>query len=294
MLKERKVLKNGMTALLCMLIVITSGTISGCSKSSDRSSSGEIVNENEDLDEFKKADIDIDVGDVDIVKGDKYAIEAEYDKDKEELSYDVQNNKLTVKGKSKNGGFTIGFCDFSNNNIMKVKIYVPDDCKMDELKMKLNTGDGQLKEINSSKIDIDNDTGNIKCSNISSQEFKLKIDTGDVKADSLTTDKAAVKSSCGSVELKSLKTKGLDVENDTGDIDIQGELKGENIIECDTGSIDIKSSLDKKDYSYDIDKDNGKFELDGEKIKGEYKENNDGASNSFKIKSSTDKLNIEF
>lgn len=298
MFKNSKLLKDGLTVLLCAFMVMTSGAIGGCSKISNKSeastSNEEIISENKELDGFNKADIDVNVGDVDIVKGDKFAIEAEYDKNKDELSYDVQDNKLILKGKRKDGEVLISFFNSKDIKPMKIKVYVPDNCEMDELKMKLDTGDGKLKGTKISKINIDGETGSIKCSDIISKEFNVKIDTGDLEADGITADKAVIKNSCGSVDLRALKTNSIDVENHTGEIRLQGELKGENIIECDTGSIDIKSTLGKKDYSYDIDNSIGKFELDGQKIDGNYKEDNDGASNLFKIKSGTGDLDIEF
>lgn len=60
----------------------------------------DLANDEKQLTAFKDIDLKLDYGDVEIINGDSYYIEANYNKKSDNLSYVVEGDTLTVKNKS--------------------------------------------------------------------------------------------------------------------------------------------------------------------------------------------------
>ncbi|MDZ7548918.1 DUF4097 family beta strand repeat-containing protein, partial [Clostridium perfringens] len=89
-----------------------------------------IIKENKELEKFNDVNIDVDFGDIEVIKSDKYAIEVEYNEEVEELTYKVENEKLTVSNKRWGKmSFSMGFID--NNTL--VKVYIPENVALNNL-----------------------------------------------------------------------------------------------------------------------------------------------------------------
>jgi DUF4097 and DUF4098 domain-containing protein YvlB len=288
-----------------------------------------IIKENKELEKFNDVKIDVDFGDIEVIKSDKYAIEVEYNEEVEELTYKVENEKLTVSnnrwGKM---SFSMGFID--NNTL--VKVYIPENAVLNNLDIQNKSGNlivdnvevknsnincdfgnATINNITGDKINLTGKSGKVYSKNLKLEELVLYVDFGDVILENintttlesnlksgkldikkLTANNAKINSDFGDVKGNQLVTNGLLVRAKSGEINIDGELKGNNTLDCDFGDITIKTSLAKNEYSYKVDMDFGTNKIDGKEVEGDVEEINIGASNDFNINCKSGDLKIDF
>lgn len=287
------------------------------------------VNEKSILDEFTDINLDIGSGDIEIVKGDKYAIEVTYNKEMEDLSFNVADNKLTVKSKQDRFiFFNVGAITSES----EVKIYVPSNVELNTLIVNNKSGSLSYNNINIKNSDINCDFGNVYIDGVSGEKINIKaksgkvdianiktkelfasvdfgnfsgqnIETvnfeGDLKSGSLslnkfTSNNAIINSDFGEVYGNNLLTNGLNIKAKSGKIDVSGELKGQNTLDSDFGDIKVKTSLPKSEYRFNVNMDFGSSVIDGNKTSGDYKSILEPASNEFDVKCKSGNLSIDF
>ncbi|MEG0614016.1 MAG: DUF4097 family beta strand repeat-containing protein [Clostridium sp.] len=293
---------------------------------------GDYIKENKDLEKFTAIDIDMDFGDIEIIKSDKYAIELEFDKEVMKLNYSVNNEKLTISSENKEGNKFINLNFGSINNKSKVKIYVPEDIVLSSLDIESNSGsiainnidinasnincdfgDISLDGINGNKLNINSKSGTVKIKNMKLDELTLFVDFGDIDTENIYATNLKLNSKSGEVNTKLLTSNTIEINSDFGDIDasglvsngllinaksgtvnLAGALKGSNVINCDFGDIDIETNLAKNQYSYSVDMDFGSSKIDGIKADGDTEVTNDSAENNFDINCKSGDLKIQF
>ncbi|GAA0086556.1 hypothetical protein UT300007_29960 [Clostridium sp. CTA-7] len=288
-----------------------------------------IIKENNELEKFNDVNIDVDFGDIEVIKSDKYAIEVEYNKEVEELTYKVENEKLTVSNNRWGKRFfSMGFID--NNTL--VKVYIPENVALNNLDIQNKSGNlivdnievknsnincdfgnATINNITGDKINLTGKSGKVYTKNLKLEELVLYVDFGDVISENintttfesnlksgtldiktLTANNAKINSDFGDVKGIQLVTNGLLVRAKSGEINIDGELKGDNTLDCDFGDITIKTSLPKNEYSYKVDMDFGTNKIDNKEVEGDVEEINTGASNNFNINCKSGDLKIDF
>lgn len=291
--------------------------------------SKDLVNEKSNLDEFTDINLDINFGDIEIARGDEYSIEVTYNKEIEDISFDVVDNKLTVKSKKdKLMFFNVGII----TNEATVKIFVPDNVELNNLIVNNRSGDLSYNSINIKNSDINCDFGNVYIDGVNGEKIDIKarsgkvdianvkakelfafvdfgnfngenIETvnfkGDLKSGSLSLNKfvannAIINSDFGKVYGNDLFTNGLNIEARSGKIDINGELKGENTFDSDFGDVKIKTSVPKSQYGFNVNMDFGSSVIDGNKTSEDYKLVLESASNEFNVKCKSGDLTIDF
>lgn len=291
--------------------------------------SADLVNEKSNLNEFTDINVDISSGDIEIVTGDEYGIEVTYNKEMEDISFDVVDNKLTVKSKKdKFMFFNIGII----TNETTVKVYVPSNVELNTLTVNNKSGslsynniniknsdincdfgDVYIDGVNGEKINIQARSGQIDIANVKIKELFVFADFGDfsgqnietvnfkgnLKSGSLSLNKfvannAIINSDFGEVYGNDIFTNGINVEAKSGNIDINGELKGQNTLDSDFGDIKVKTSVPKSEYRLNVDMDFGNSVIDGNKTSGDYKSILETASNEFNVKCKSGNLTIDF
>lgn len=231
----------------------------------------------EQLEEFNSIDLNVNCGDVEIDEGDSYRIIAEYNEEKEDLSYSVKENKLFVTQKTlADIQRNIKIFDFENDECdYKIKVYVPKGIKLDELKLNTNVGDTKLKNLKCRQLVVANECGNVEGSNMEIDNFKGDLETCEIKFDKFTSD-------------------GMNLNVESGEINITGKLSGENKINLQSGSVNLKNDLAKEDCGYDIDVDFGGCKINGNRVKEEQKSYNKGSKNMFVIKGDSGSVQLDF
>lgn len=288
-----------------------------------------IIKENKELEKFNDVSIDVDFGDIELIKSDKYSIEVEYNGEVEEVTYKVENEKLTViNNRWGKMFFNMGFID--NNTL--VKVYIPENVVLNNIDIQNKSGNliidnidvknsnincdfgnATINNITGDKINLTGKSGEVYAKNLKLKELVLNVDFGDVISENintntfesnlksgtldiktLTANNVKISSDFGEVKGTQLVTNGLLVRAKSGEINIDGELKGDNILDCDFGDITLKTSLPKNEYSYKVDMDFGTNKIDGKEVKGDVEEISTVASNSFNINCKSGDLKIDF
>lgn len=242
----------------------------------------------EELSAFKNIDLDVDYGDVEIVKGDNYRIVAEYNEKYEELSYEVKGDKLIVKNKQ------IANMGINNFNNFEVKVYVPKDAELDNLNLKVNCGKLILDDLKCNEIYASNDFGNIKGKNIDTNKFEGNLESGSLELNKFKADNAVIKNQFGDIKGKELCTNGLDINIESGKVDIAGKFSGKNSVDSEFGKVIIENDLKKEECGYDVDVEFGKFVVDGKKFVNDHESYNESSDNNFKIKCSSGDVELDF
>lgn len=248
------------------------------------------VKEDEELEKFDDIDLDVDFGDVEIDEGDNYRIVAEHNEKYDDLSYSVKDNKLVVTNKQ-----TVNFGVYNDDDSnFKIKIYVPKDTYLNNLKLEVQSGNLTLNNLKSKELNATNKFGNIKGNNIETVNFEGNLESGSLNLDTFTAENAVIKNKFGDVSGKSFVTNGLNADVESGKIDIEGNLSGQNEINSEFGKVILKTGLTKEECGYDINVEFGKSSVNGEKLKGEHESYNEKSNNLFKVKCSSGDVELDF
>lgn len=132
---------------------------------------------------------------------------------KEELKIWLENDKL-----------------LHTNDVGILKISIPEDCKLHEIKMDVGAGYAEL-------------------SDITAEEAELHVGAGQIIADNIITDK-------------------LKAECDAGEIQVDGTIEKEAEVECSIGEIILNISGEEQNFDYELACDAGELVLGGEQYNG--------------------------
>ncbi|SHH95825.1 Putative adhesin [Clostridium collagenovorans DSM 3089] len=290
----------------------------------------EKVQVNRDLDKFTDMDLNLSFSDIEVIKSDKYAIELNYFGDVNDIEFKVENEKLIVTDEGKSGlRFNINLNLSASDSI--VKVYVPQDAEFNNLNISSSSGSIKLNEINSKKtnlscdfgnvnienltsdsIEIEAKSGKVKGKNIKAKDFISKSDFGDIVLENVETELMKTNAKSGEVSLNNVVTdkfisesdfggiKGVKIDSNellvvakSGDINLDGTFRGSNVIKNNFGDTTIKTALPKNDYSYNIDMSFGSCNIDGKKFDGDYKNENNSASNKFEVECKSGDFKLE-
>ncbi|MGN0143959.1 MAG: DUF4097 family beta strand repeat-containing protein [Clostridium sp.] len=304
---EKKVIKTAVYCIVLGIVLLVTGCCFGGFKAIYGNFNGfnfnipdkkDMINERKTVASFKNINIDVDSADIEIEKGEEFEIETKYNKLFEEISYNVSDDVLYINGKRKNDvSFDITFID----DDAKIKIYIPEDCILSEMKSQLKAGNMSLKDMSFTNADITNSFGDISMDNINSNNINVSCNSGDMKFSNIDGDKFIVNSEYGSIEAENVKmgdltstlksgdinlhnincgnsninnncgdikcdniiSNGLNIIDNCGEININGELRGKNEIDSEHGDVNLNTSLLEKDYSYKFDAELGDLNVDG-------------------------------
>lgn len=251
-----------------------------------------IVNETKELESFKDISIDMDFGNIEIVKSDKYAIEIQYNSVSDDVDYSVENGKLIVKNNKGSIGFNIGFNFGFTLGGNRAKIYVPQDAKLENVVINSKAGDIKVDGIDMVTSKIDCDFGRVEVRNINANQMEIESKSGDVNLNNIKAEKLTMSVDFGDIDANGLVTNGIVVNAKSGEVDLDGELKGNNVIDCDFGDINVNTSLAQTDYSYNLDMDFGSSKINGKKSDGGIEITNNGVENRFDINCKSGDLEI--
>lgn len=197
--------------------------------------------------EIDMIEIDMEIGDIRIVKGDEFRVTVSGD---EKLIPDIENRtsdsvlRITSRDKGKNT-YGIGILNFFNGKLTvgsinpesKLIIEVPENAKIDT-------------------ISLDSDLGNVIVEGISADILKAEVDLGNIEVRSCSFNKLNIVEDSGNIEIKSTISSEINLENDLGNI--EAELIGnidEYVIYADTDLGNVEVNGDNMKNSYDQHRD---------------------------------------
>ena len=244
------------------------------------------VSYQESYSDIRNVDMDIEYGEVKIVEGNEFSIDAE-NIPEDSLESSVSNGTWTVKqhnekeysifgGRVDLGGFW-GW-RWWDHEAPQITITLPSDFIADNFQMYIGAGDVKVEKILASEADFV------------------------VSAGILVIDEAAISGAskynvgAGSMELMKLQAKDITVDCGVGNVFIEGAITGYNDITCGVGSVNMKLEGSKDDYSYEIESGIGNINIDNDNYHSisDKSINNNGALGNFSLDCSVGNITVDF
>ena len=187
-----------------------------------------------DFSNEKVTDIDIDMNeaDVNIKYGDELSVHASFP-EKYEPKVELKGTKLTIVQKA-------NIKHITDSDGFKLNIVIPDDSKLDNLKIAVSAGDIDIKDIKADIFDIDANAGDIDIKDITAEKIDIDANAGDIDVDKVTADKVDIEANAGDINLMDSDVKSAEVNANAGDIDITGNYDKIDC-SCDFGDVDIEA-----------------------------------------------------
>lgn len=228
-----------------------------------------------DVEPFESIDLESDMAEVQLIEGNKFAVEMSYDKEDSAPQVEVKNGTLFITPGPDRHTW-VNFDLFGSREETRLKIYYP-------------------KGTNFTVVKIQNDMGTVTAADLTAKTIELSTDTGDMELDRITADYMDLDVDMGSIKGKQIKTrKGADADIDTGSLELSGRLAGTINVICDMGNCRLATNLPKNDYSLEVENDMGECTIDGQKLEGNYPNLKEGALNHFKLELDTGNAEIRF
>lgn len=278
----KKILKYCKIASLCLmaagLVLLGIGLFSGGTISyvvdlregkiiTKNSDEAKYVEKTLDVEEFSKLQLNVNVADVKIQRGEKYQVS--YCMPEMDVpSVEVKDGKLVVNGKEDaSPQFSVRFEFFSLGDSKKdtIIVTIPEQVEILESGIKVESGDIHLEEVKFSQADIHADYGDIIISDFVSDHAEISQNTGDItlknvqmKESNVTNEygkitlekgsgeKAVFELNSGDCNIKDMEINDLEVSNEYGDIVIGNSTISTSKIDSDSGEIKIADCTGEK------------------------------------------------
>lgn len=202
------------------------------------------------IDNIEKLEIDLNLSDLKIIKGEVFSIET----NNKNIKYELKNNKIILK---ESKGFNI------NSN--KVLITVPEDKIFNNVDISIGAGNINASDFSTLKLDVEGGAGNITFDNLSVTE-KLEIDGG-----------------AGNITISNSQVNNMDLDNGVGEFIFEGILFGNTEVDMGLGNVTLNLNTNLDLYNIEIDKGIGNIIINNEKVKGDYNNKNIQNTKSIKI-----------
>lgn len=213
-----------------------------------------------DTEAFDSMDLDLDVGDLEIVAGDSYQIQYDYPK-KSEPDIKVENGRLVVTQKQK-------FKRHLYNNY-KMIITVPKDPEMKSLDLDMDMGSAELTDVYAKNLTVEADMGSIEIDNSEFGVIDIAADMGSITLDNVIFSQGSCEADMGSIEMTGASFERVVCTADMGSIDIDGSFEDIEA-DCSMGSVAITTTEDLDKISFDLSADMGDVTVNGKKQGNKY------------------------
>lgn len=238
--------------------------------------SGEIEMQEKSIGAFTSVDLDCDMGDVEFIKGDQYAIEASYDKKLGAPEVKVENNTLKIKSASvRHRWFNFNLLSLSTAKESSIKIYYPGNAAFSSIKLKNDMGEVTINGVKANSMDLNVNAGNVTLDNAAVDRLKMNVDMGNIEGSNITSGNTDIKVNAGSAA-------------------VSGNFAGTTEINCDMGDCTLTTGLAKETYSINAKVDLGECNVDGQSVGGTYNTVNNSAANRLNIECDMGNIDVNF
>lgn len=232
----------------------------------------EIVDFEGDFDGVRSLKIDNSTGELRIMTGDTFRVEA---KDVlEGFEAEVKSNGELCVTDNETGIHFFGFhISGINNPNSKITVYIPENFVAEEVRIETGAGTVSIDRLNTDYLYISAGAGNIK-------------------ADNITAGKVKMEGGVGSVNFSNVSFTDAEFNCGVGGVNISGVMLGDNKLECGVGSVKLNLTGDIRDYDLDIDSGVGSIRVNGDKVRDNELRNR-SAANSIEVEGGVGDVNID-
>lgn len=232
--------------------------------------------------DIENIDFDISYGEVDIVEGETFSIDADNLPENDFESY-VSDGTWYIRDNDDNDfnlfGFRASFGQmirWDNDYIPKITITLPAGFVAQDFSLSVAAGDIEADSINAVNGDFSVDAGKIVIDGLNiSGESQYEVDAGNMVLNDVVIHNVTIDCGVGSVE-------------------IDGIITGDNMINSDVGKVELNIDGDNRDYSYDISADIGSIEIDGDRYHNLNKKINNETGNNLTLDCGIGKITVDF
>ncbi len=236
---------------------------------------------NESYDDVQKIDMNIGYGEVDIMEGDTFSIEADHLWDDME-SY-VSDGTWYIEQESDSHlrifGVNVSLGSFGrwdDDFTPKITITVPEGFEAESFILNIGAGSVEVEAIRAMEGEFTVEAGRLVINELSIPN-KSTYDVG-----------------AGEMILKDVSLKDITMDSGVGSVVIEGDIFGDNDITCGVGSIELDLNGDENDYSYDISSGIGNVEIDGRTYHSVDQRIDNGADNYLRLDCGIGHISVDF
>jgi len=233
----------------------------------------ERYNESQKFDNIKSLDIDIDIGDLELLEGEDFLIEAnDISKDfKMDIS---RSGTLRIRENHRGLSFLRLKLNSHNDISTRIRVYIPENYKLESTSIDAGAGKVMIEALNTEK-------------------FRISAGAGKFDGYNIVADKASIDGGLGSFTMENVTFNNMDLNCGVGKVFLQGVFRGDNKIDCGVGDLDMEVVGNVDDYDIKIDNGIGLVRLNGERISREYRKNNN-KFDSLDIDGGVGRIELEF
>lgn len=236
-----------------------------------------------------------------------------YAKEKDIVTINELNGKLSLVQKSQNEAFSWFSFKFGSYEVMSITIFVPSDMIINytlssdtgdikyiegpsqahNLMINADTGSIKLEDIEMDALTIDNDTGSISLKSLNvSGNVKVSVDTGSIHTDYTEANALEIYTNTGSITITDSDIVGLmELETDTGSIYVAQSDAANYDFKIDTGSVEFANTT-LPNISLDLQTDTGSIRVNGDSKGRDYQSTNGPINLNIEVDTGSIKVNI--
>lgn len=243
------------------------------------------ISYSESYTEAKSIDMEIEYGEVKVVDGDTFAIDAENLPENGLESYVNDEGTWIIKQTGDNDlnfwgmHFSVGnIFNWNGEYTPRITITVPKDYVADRISMLVEAGE-------------------VKADALRAVYGRFEVAAGRLSIQQLeVTEESDYIIGAGQMNLNQVNIADISVDCGVGDVSINGIVTGDSDISCNVGNVDLELEGEDKEYSYDISSSIGNVNIDNNSYHSISNRiiNNEGAENSLKLKCEIGNISVDF
>jgi len=265
----------GIGAALCIIAVASGASLKDIPTASYAESYSEV----------KNLDMEIEYGEVKIVEGDTFSIDAVRLPESGFESYVSEDGTWIIRQEGDND-YEFWGMHFSMGNIFnwngdltpRISIMIPKDYVANRISMVVKAGD-------------------VNADVIRATEGKFEVAAGRLVAQQLDiTEKSDYTIGAGQMILNNVNVKDISVDCGVGDVTINGSVTGESDVTCNVGSVQMELDGEEDEYSYDISSSIGNVNIDNNSYHNITNRviNNESAENNLLLNCEIGNISVDF
>lgn len=166
---------------------------------------------------------------------------------------------------------------WSDRDICRIILYLPDDCRFDE-------------------VDIEVGAGEMEFQRLHAEEADLEVGAGVITVEDMQVQNAEISIGAGQIELKGMDVTVLEAEVGMGEFVAEGAINASADVECSMGNVEMTIDGREEDFNYRLNGAMGNIDLGKESYSGFANEVSlkNGASKEIKVECSMGNISIRF
>jgi hypothetical protein len=237
----------------------------------------------ESYDGIDKIDMEIGYGDVKILKGDTFSIDAENLIDESMESYVSDGTWIIKEDEDYFNVFGMRFSlrqmiRWNDDFTPRITITIPEDFVAENISINIGAGSVQAEEIQAENGNFEVDAGRLEINHL------------------IVNEKSGYNVGAGEMILKNIEVNDITVDCGVGDVVIDGMITGDNKIECGVGEVELNVIGEEEDYSYEVNSGIGNVTINNNSFNNMSNHiiKNDEADNYFYLDCGIGNIIVEF